>query len=91
MTASLPANLLALFEARPLIAYKPPISRKKPLPPGPIYSYTTLFEDPKEMDYSVFTPTETRDQKKKRIAEERKKKQDAIIAEILKDCNSFPY
>jgi len=82
MTASLPPNLLALFEARPLIEYKTPIERKKALPPGGIYSFTSLFEDPKTVDYSTFSPTETRDQRKKRIAEERKKKQDALLEDL---------
>ena len=86
MTASLPPNLLALFEARPLIEYKPPIERKKPLPPGEISSFATLFEDPKTVDYTTFAPTETRDQRKKRIAEERKKKQDAILEGLIATC-----
>jgi len=44
------------------------------------------FEDPKTVDFSQFKPIESRLQKKLRIAEDRKKKNEARTAAELPQC-----
>ncbi|VDM96018.1 unnamed protein product [Thelazia callipaeda] len=73
MTQFLPDNLLALFEARPPLTYKPPpddllIDRKRPKMSG-LAEYVNLFEDPKDTPPKpVFETKEERKEKEELLA-----------------------
>ncbi|MFH4974601.1 hypothetical protein AB6A40_001310 [Gnathostoma spinigerum] len=75
MTQFLPENLLALFEARPPLPYKPPvdellIDRKRP-PMSGVAQYVHLFENPKDTPPKpVFETKEERRQRRRKEKEE---------------------
>ena len=81
MTQFLPDNLLALFEARPPLPYKPPpddllIDRKRPKMMG-IAPYVHLFEDPKDTP-----PKPVFETKEERRARRRKEKEELLAYKI---------
>uniref|UniRef100_A0A914ZR43 U1 small nuclear ribonucleoprotein 70 kDa n=2 Tax=Parascaris univalens TaxID=6257 RepID=A0A914ZR43_PARUN len=77
----LPDNLLALFEARPPLPYKPPpddllIDRKRPKMSG-LAEYVHLFEDPKDTPPKPIFET-----KEERRARRRKEKEELLAYKI---------
>ncbi|VDK84585.1 unnamed protein product [Onchocerca ochengi] len=81
MTQFLPDNLLALFEARPPLPYKPPpdellVDRKRPKMSG-LSEYIHLFEDPKDTP-----PKPVYETKEERRARRRKEKEELLAYKI---------
>lgn len=83
MTRYLPPSLLALFAPRPPITFKPPMKRPKHGPITGLAQYTAEFENPADVDYTLYTTAMTRTglrtQLKKQKAERRQKEIDEQI------------
>ncbi|CAP34529.1 Protein CBR-RNP-7 [Caenorhabditis briggsae] len=80
MTAFLPPNLLALFEARPPVQYLPPVQEllvdknAKRAPMTGVAQYVGLFEDPKDTPPKL--PVVTKEQAK----EEKRRQKEELLA-----------
>ena len=85
MTHKLPPNLLALFAARPALRYLPPSDHapeeRKTNNIGGVAQYLSSIEDYKEN--VPYEPTESWLQRKDRVKQEKKQKQEQLIKEGL--------
>lgn len=88
MTDKLPPNLLALFAPRPALRYLPPSdhapAERKCIRPSGVAEYLQALKEYKDND--DHTPTESWLQRRERLKQEKKEKQEKLLTEGVKDC-----
>lgn len=88
MTDKLPPNLLALFAPRPPLRYLPPTdhapNERRTARISALADFLPALDEYKKTD--VYNPTESHEQRKDRIKQEKQKKADYLTSEGVGQC-----